>query len=68
MKSKSLSKLHAILVEVEVDSNELIVREMMAEGLSGIPDEDTRMLNARLDHHHFETYSRQRHYPLGLAG
>jgi hypothetical protein len=68
MKSNPLSKLHAILVEVEVDSNEMIAQEMLAEGLSGNPEEDTWMLNARLENHHFDAYSRQRHYPLGLAG
>jgi hypothetical protein len=67
MKSNPLSKLHAILVEVEVDSNEMIAREMLAEGLSGVPEEDTWTLNARLDHHHFDVYDRQRHYPLGRA-
>ncbi len=67
MKSITLSKLHAILVEVEVDSNEMIAQEMLAEGLSGDPEEDTWMLNARIDHHHFDTHSRHRHYPLGLA-
>ena len=68
MKSHPLSKLHAILAEVEVDSNEMIAQEMLAEGLSGGPDEDTWALNARLDLHHFEKYDRLRHYPLGLAG
>lgn len=68
MKSITLSKLHAILVEVEVDSNEMIAQEMLAEGLSGDPEEDTWMLNARIDHHHFNTHSRHRHYPLDLAG
>ena len=46
----------------------MIAQEMLAEGLSGNPEEDTWMLNARLDNHHFDAYSRQRHYPLGLAG
>lgn len=68
MKSHPLSKFHAILVEVEVDSNEKIAQEMLTEGLSGSPDEDTWTLNARLDHHHFDTHSRERQYPLGLAG
>jgi hypothetical protein len=68
MKSNTLSKLHAILVEADVDSNELIAQEMLAEGLSGVPEEDTWMLNARLDHHHFNTHSRHRQYPLGRAG
>jgi hypothetical protein len=67
MKSNPLSKLHAILVQVEVDSNEMIAQEMLAEGLSGNPDEDTWTLNARLDHAHFDAHSRQRRYPLGLA-
>ena len=67
MKSNPLSKLHTILAEVEVDSNEMIAQEMLAEGLSGDPEEDTWMLNARIDHHHFNTHSRHRHYPLGLA-
>ena len=65
MKSNPLSKLHAILAEDDVDSNELIAREMMDEGLSGRPDEDTWTLNSRIDHLHFETYDRQRH--LGYA-
>jgi hypothetical protein len=68
MKSHPLSKLRAILVEVEVDSNEMIVQEMLAEGLSGVPNEDTWTLNARLDQHHFHVHNRQRHDPLGLAG
>ncbi len=68
MKSITLSKLHAILVEVEVDSNEMIAQEMLAEGLSGDSEENTWMLNARIDHHHFNAHSRHRHYPLGLAG
>ena len=68
MKSHPLSKLHAILVEADVDSNELIARELLAEGLSGIPDQDTWALNAALDHHHFDFYDRQRNYPLDLAG
>jgi hypothetical protein len=66
MKSNPLSKLHAILVEVEVDSNEMIAQEMVAEGLSGVPDDDTWMLNSRIDHLHFETYDRHRY--LGIAG
>jgi hypothetical protein len=65
MKSNPLSKLNAILVEDEVDSNEMIAQEMMNEGLSGIPDEDTWTLNSRIDHHHFDTYDRLRH--LGFA-
>jgi len=66
MKSNPLCKLHAILVEVEVDSNEMIAREMAAEGLSGVPDDDTWMLNSRIDHLHFVTYDRHRY--LGIAG
>jgi hypothetical protein len=66
MKSNPLSKLHAILVEVEVDSNEMIAQEMVAEGLSGVPDDDTWMLNSRIDHLRFETYDRHRY--LGIAG
>ncbi len=54
-----------MLVEDDVDSNELIAREMMAEGLSGVPDEDTWLLNSRIDHHHFERYDRLR--LLGFA-
>lgn len=65
MKSHPLSMLHAILVEDDVDSNELIAQEMMAEGLSGIPDEDTWTLNSRIDHLHFTTHDRLRH--LGFA-
>lgn len=65
MKSRHLSKLHEMLVEDDVDSNERIAREMLIEGLSGEPDEDTWLLNSRIDHHHFERYERLRH--LGFA-
>jgi len=65
MKSRHLSKLHAMLVEDDVDSNEKIAQEMMVEGLSGVPDEDTWLLNSRIDHRHFERHERLRH--LGFA-
>ncbi|MBW4030845.1 MAG: hypothetical protein HIU57_09295 [Acidobacteria bacterium] len=65
MRTRHLSKLHAILVEDEVDHIEQIAREMMVEGLSGVPDEDTWLLNSRIDHRHFERYDRLRH--LGFA-
>ena len=65
MKSRHLSKLHAMLVEDDVDSNERIAREMVLEGLSGEPDEDTWLLNSRIDHDHFQRYERLRH--LGFA-
>lgn len=68
MKSNPLSKFRAILVGVDVNPNEMIAHEMLVEGLSGNPEEDTWTLNARLDHHHFNAYSHLRHYPLGLAG
>ena len=68
MKSNPFSKFHEILAKDDADSNEVIAREMLAEGLSGSADEDTRMLNARLDHHHFSTHSRQRHQSRNLVG
>ena len=73
MKTNPLSKLLAILVEVDVDSDEQIAQELIAEGLSGVSEEDTWLLNSRLDHRHFETHDRhrhRRHYDqyLGLAG
>ena len=65
MNSRHLSKLQAMLVEDDGDSNERIAREMLVEGLSGKPDEDTWLLNSRIDHHHFQRYDRLRH--LGFA-
>lgn len=70
MKSNPLSKLLAILVEDDVDSDEKIARELIDEGLSGVSEEDTWLLNSRLEHLHFETYDRHRnrYQHLGLTG
>lgn len=65
MTLRHLSKINALLAEDDVDSSERIAREMMAEGLSGVADEDTWLLNSRIDHRHFERYDRLRH--LGFA-
>lgn len=60
MKSNPFTKLHVLLDLDNVDPNEQIAQEMMAEGLSGEPGLDTWQLNSRIAHRHFETYARRR--------
>ena len=67
MKSRHLSMFLEFRVEDATASNEHIAQEMMVEGLSGVPDEDTWTLNSRLDHDHFQSHNRQRNYPHDLA-
>ncbi len=60
MNSRHLSHPHASLDHDEADSHEKIAAELIAEGLSGEADEDTWILNARLDHHHANLHQRRR--------
>ena len=67
MKSRHFSIFLDFRLDDATASNEQIAQEMMVEGLSGVPDEDTWTLNSRLDDDHFQAHNRQRHYPRGLA-
>jgi hypothetical protein len=67
MKSKPYSKMHTTMDQDDIDSNEMIAREMVEEGLSGNPEVDTWELNSRIDHHHFEVHNRARHARRGLV-
>lgn len=60
MTSNPLSKMLTLLDQNDIDSNELIAREMVAEGLSVNPDENTWELNARIDQHDAEVHRRAR--------
>lgn len=65
MKSNHLSKMLTLLDQDDLDSNELIAREMVAEGLSGNPDDNTWELNARIDQHEVEVQRRARRHRHG---
>ncbi len=65
MRSNHLSKMLTLLDQDEVDSNELIAREMAAEGLSRDPDANTWELNARIDQHDVEVRRRARRVRRG---
>ena len=68
MKSKPFSEMHTTMDQDDIDSNEMIAREMVEDGLSGNPEADTWELNARIDDHHFEVHNRARYARRGLVG
>ena len=59
MKSNYLSRSHVILEQDDIDSTKMIVQEMQDQGLSGVADEDTWLLNSRIDDLHFRTHNRR---------
>jgi hypothetical protein len=64
MTSNPFSRVQELLDADNDDANELIAQEMMAEGLSGEPGQDTWQLNSRIAHRHFETHARLRKLSL----
>ena len=67
MNSRHLSIPHTSLAHDEADSHEQIAAELIAEGLSGVADEDTWILNARLDHHYANLHQRRRQHLYDAA-
>lgn len=65
MTSNPFSKMLTLLDQGDIDSNELIAREMVAEGLSINPDENTWELNARIDQYDAQMHRRARHAHRG---
>jgi hypothetical protein len=61
MTSNYFSRLQIVLQEDDTDSTEMIVQEMHDQGLSGVADEDTWLLNSRIDDLHFRTHNRHSH-------
>ena len=60
MRSSPLFTFFGFPAATTVDSDEKIAQELASEGLSGVADQDTYSLNARLDHQHVAAYDRRR--------
>jgi hypothetical protein len=68
MNARHHSNSYVSPIHDEADSHERIAAELIAEGLSGVAEEDTWILNARLDHHHANLHQRRRQRLYDAAG